>query len=441
MNMNTSDTLRLKLESAQNDFRRNRLKSMQRVAVAFLLGAMLLYVIGQVFSGRHPAWAYVTAFAEAAMVGAVADWFAVVALFRHPMGIPVWHTAIIPRNKDDIAKNLGAFIVTHFVTADGIVGKVREFNPARKLAAWLLQAANGASLGRLLAEAASAMLIAMDDARMRAFVRVSVKQKLGSLDVSSAAGDLLDTLVSEQRHQEVLDAVLVSVSEKLEEPDTHPKITALVNDALAVDQIEFMGMKIGGTLRALTGPAVTRLVVFLKKKSAEIQADPEHPWRERFDGYARDFILRLKADPEWRGKIESVKTRLLADARLDGYLEGLWDDTKARMLDDIKRQDSVLAGHLGDLAVQLGNKLAADRALNTWVNERILAEIPPMVEKHRDGIAQFITQQIQQWSKDEMTERFELAIGRDLQFIRINGTLIGGLAGLIIYTVTLFLKG
>lgn len=166
-----------------------------------------------------------------------------------------------------------------------------------------------------------------------------------------------------------------------------------------------------------------------------------HPWRKHVDGYARDFVLHLKADPDWRGKIEKAKTGLLADPRLDSYLEGLWDEAKARILDDINHQDSDLSGHLSDLAMKLGNKLAVDHTLNNWVNERILAEIPPMVEKHRDSIANFITKQIDQWSKEEMTDRIELAIGRDLQFIRINGTLVGGLVGLVIYSTTVFLKG
>ena len=423
-------------ESIPDQLRQKRLTAMKRIAAAFLIAAIVIYALAQMLMSRSPAWGYVAAFAEAAMIGAIADWFAVVALFRHPLGIPVMHTAIIPTKKIEIAENLGEFIVTHFVTADSISARVRNHDPARKLADWLLQSNGHPKLAGMLIETVAAVIGMLDNTKMRAFIRDSARQKLSKVDVSSLAGTILDSLVAEQRHQELLNAALTSAREKLDAPEIHEKIASLLNDMLDLHPKKFFGH----TLRAIVASMVPRMVDNLQKKSLEVHDDPEHPWRALLDRHVHDFIARLKQDPDWHMQIEQAKTRLLDDARLIDYLEGLWDDAKARMLEDIGKPDSTLSQHLQDIALKLGQKLATDTELRDWLNQRILAEIPALVERYRGGIASFITQEVSTWPDQQLTRRVELAIGRDLQFIRINGTLVGGIVGLVIYTVTQIFK-
>ncbi|MFZ6646865.1 DUF445 domain-containing protein [Undibacterium sp. TJN25] len=438
--MNEQESLRREVEAIQTAMRARRLGSMKWLAAGFLFAAVILYGIAQYLLPNHPGWAYVSAFAEAAMIGAIADWFAVVALFRHPLGLPIWHTAIIPNSKQEIAANIGSFITTHFVTADGIVQRVKDTDPAGKLSGWLLQPDSSARLGKVLAEAAAMVVGALDDEGMRGFVRDSIKNRLQHIDVAGMAGDVLNAMVEEKRHQHLLDTMLQAMSEKLEDPANHDKLLALINEVLDLDSVKILGIQVGGTMRNLAARGVGRMVSSLQAKSAEVQADPQHPWRAQFDHYVGDFILHLKADAAWRSKIDHAKLSVLSDPQLNRYLKQLWDEAKAKMLDDMLRQDSAAAGYLGDMALSLGRKLAADATLQAWMNEKILTNIPPLVEKYRDKVGAFITHEIDKWSKEEMTGRIELAIGPDLQFIRINGTLVGGLVGLLIYSLTHLLR-
>lgn len=434
--MSEQESLRLDLEAIQNALRVRRLRSMKWLAAGFLFAAIILYGIAQFMLAKHLGWAYVSAFSEAAMIGAIADWFAVVALFRHPLGLPIWHTAIIPNSKEQIAANIGSFITTHFVTSEGIVQRVRDTDPAGKLSSWLLQPDSSARLGKVLAEAAAMVVGALDDEGMRGFVRDSIKGRLEHIDVANMAGDVLNAMVQERRHQHLLDTMLAAMSEKLEDPANQDKLRTLINEVLDLDSVKILGIEVGGTMRNLAGRGVGRMVSSLQTKAAEVQADPQHPWRAQFDHYVGDFILHLKADPVWRGKIDHARLTVLSDPQLNHYLEQLWDEAKAKMLDDMQRQDSVAAGYLGDLALSLGRKLAADATLQSWINEKIFTNIPPLVEKYRDKVGTFITHEIDKWSKEEMTGRIELAIGPDLQFIRINGTLVGGLVGVVIHVIS-----
>lgn len=430
--MGNMDTLELEREAAQDARREQRLKRMKMVAVGFLLGAISLYALAELMLARHPAWGYVSAFAEAAMIGAIADWFAVVALFRHPLGIPIWHTAIIPNSKEDIANNLGQFIVTHFVTVEGVVSRIRDYDPARKFANWLQLPASGQRLGKVLNQAAVALLHGLDDSRMRALVRDQIQRRLQELDLSDMAGSVVDTLVEQRRHQDLLDKVLLLLDEKLEVEENHEKIADFLGSALDLNNKRVIGY----TLRSIVDSVTPRMIESFRKKSMEVLQDPDHPWRLKLDVYAIDMIMHLKMDPRWHHNIARAKAGMLADEHFNRYLEGLWDDARDSMLAGLGQDDSPMSRHIDTLVLQFGQRLAHDAALQAWINALILDEVAPLVQQHRGAIGSFITRQIDAWSKEQMTHRVELAIGRDLQFIRINGTLVGGLVGLLIYAVT-----
>ena len=407
--------------------RRARLRTMQRVAVGLLLLAFLVFCLARSLLGLHPAWGYVAAFAEAAMVGAVADWFAVVALFRHPLGIPVWHTAIIPNRKDDIGHNLGQFVESHFITEEGIAERIRQANPAGLLGAWLLAPGHSAQLGLAMAKAARVLLNALDHDSMSQLVRDAAARQLSQFDIASNAGKLLDLLVAGGSHQQLLDSVLRELTGYLGEEKNHQQAIDLLIAAFGVENVFY---KVGS---AAIGPRALRS---LSKSAHEVLLDPAHPARERVTGWVRAFVLHLKDDQAWHDVIARHQQETLANARVQALLGSLWGVVKDRLLDDLDRDDPAMARQVAMLAGKVGDALVQDARLVEGLNRAIESGSVLLVRNHRGEVGQFIETQLARWSREEMSERIELAIGRDLQFIRINGTLVGGLVGVGIYTVT-----
>ena len=416
------------LLDADNDTVRGaRLRFMQQVAGGLLLLAFAVFCLARSLLELHPAWGYVAAFAEAAMVGAVADWFAVVALFRHPLGIPVWHTAIIPGSKDAIGRNLGQFVEGHFITEEGIVRRIRQANPAGLLGAWLLGPSQSNTLGQALGKGLKVMLTALDDGAMRQLVRRAATRQLSEFDIASNAGALLNLLVTEGRHQQLLDSALQSLTSYLSEEANQQQA---VNFLVAAFGVENALYKVGS---AAIGPRALRS---LRQSAQEVLQNPDHPARERFNGWVQDLILHLQDDPQWHEFITRHQRDTLASSQMQELLGGLWDLVKQRLLDDLNRNDPALTRQIAAVVRKVGQALAQDAQLAASLNNAFEAGSVLLVRNYRGEVGRFIEAQLARWSREEMTERIELAIGRDLQFIRINGTLVGGLVGLAIYTVT-----
>jgi uncharacterized membrane-anchored protein YjiN (DUF445 family) len=425
--MPSSSDLQQQLDSAEDALRRARLRTMQRVAGGLLLLAFGVFCLARSLLGLHPAWGYVSAFAEAAMVGAVADWFAVVALFRHPLGIPVWHTAIIPNSKDHIGRNLGQFVESHFITEQGIAERIRQANPAGLLGAWLLAPGHSAQLGLAMAKAARVVLNALDHDAMSLLVQGAATRQLSRFDIASSAGRLLDLLVAGGSHQSLLDSVLRELSGYLDEEKNQQQAIDFLIAAFGVENVFY---KAGS---AAIGPRALRS---LARSAHEVLRDPAHPARERFTHWVREFVLHLKDDPAWHEFIARHQRETLAHARVQDLLSSLWGVIKDRLLDDLGRDEPATARQVAMLAGKVGDALANDARLVEGLNRAIESGSVLLVRKHRGEVGQFIEAQLARWSREEMSDRIELAIGRDLQFIRINGTLVGGLVGLAIYTVT-----
>ena len=416
------------LLDADNDTVRGaRLRFMQQVAGGLLLLAFVVFCLARSLLELHPVWGYVAAFAEAAMVGAVADWFAVVELFRHPLGIPVWHTAIIPGSKDAIGRNLGQFVEGHFITEEGIVRRIRQANPAGLLGAWLLGPSQSNTLGQALGKGLKVMLTALDDGAMRQLVRRAATRQLSEFDIASNAGALLNLLVTEGRHQQLLDSALQSLTSYLSEEANQQQA---VNFLVAAFGVENALYKVGS---AAIGPRALRS---LRQSAQEVLQNPDHPARERFNGWVQDLILHLQDDPQWHEFITRHQRDTLASSQMQELLGGLWDLVKQRLLDDLNRNDPALTRQIAAVVRKVGQALAQDAQLAASLNNAFEAGSVLLVRNYRGEVGRFIEAQLARWSREEMTERIELAIGRDLQFIRINGTLVGGLVGLAIYTVT-----
>ena len=411
----------------EDALRRARLRTMQRAATGLLVLALAVFCVARSLLARHPAWGYVAAFAEAAMVGAVADWFAVVALFRHPLRIPIWHTAIIPKSKEEIGRNLGRFVESHFVTEEGIAQRIRQANPAGLVGGWLLAPQHADELGQSLARALAALLDGLDDAAMARLLQEAATGQLARFDIAANAGQLLDVLVAEGRHQAVLDSVLQSLDDYLEVEDNREKAIDFLIAAFGVENVFY---KVG---TAAIGPRALRS---LRESAREVLHDAAHPARGRFDGWVQGFIAHLKDDGDWRDFIRRHQADTLANPRFQALLGSLWGLLKARLQADLARDDPATARQAAALARRVGEALARDARLVAGLNRAIESGSVRLVRSHRGEVGRFIEAQLAQWTREQMSARIELAIGRDLQFIRINGTLVGGLAGLLIYTVT-----
>jgi len=406
-----------------------------RRRATMLLGVVAVVFIVTVAAGVDDGtWqGYVQAGAEASLVGGLADWFAVVALFRHPLGLPIPHTAIIPRNKARIGRNLAAFICNHFLSNEQVLLKLRAFDFAGRLAQWLSQPDNAAKVGEHLSSAARYGLAAFDDERVRRFIRDTVLQKLSHFDVYALGGQLLDVLTTGRRHQALLDDVLQHLGAWLEKDELQEQVADMI--ATEVKVLRFVGLdQVAGRM------ATRKIVASVARLITEMGGDEEHPLRLRFDDAVAEFTERLRSDPAFRLKGDELKGEVLAHPALAEYLHGLWGDLLAWLKDDLALPESAIRARIGDIALTLGDKLRADAAMQQWINEQIVAAAPPSIDRYREDIRGYIESRVAQWNTEEMTRELELNIGRDLQFVRINGTLVGGLIGVLIHAGTEWMR-
>lgn len=415
---------------AEDTYRRSRLRVMQRIAVGLLLAATVLFAVARSRHGQHPAWGYVEAFAEAAMIGAIADWFAVVALFRYPLGIPLWHTAIIPNSKDSIGTSLGNFVENHFITEDSVVERVRKADIALRVGEWLLHPTNSKQVGDAAAGFIRQVLQQVDDDTIRHMIRDLATNELVKLDLSTLAGGGMDALVAEGKPQEMLDGVLGQVGIWLADEDNHETIGDFMIRSLGIEN---------PMIKSMVAGYMPKVIESLQNHVVEVRQDASHPLRTKVGGWILDATMRLKADPAWKESIARYQQQFVHSDRVQDALNGLWDTFRARVLADLQEKSPALVGAVQGLVEKAGRVLVTETGARAWVNGAIESVSRTLVQRHRGEVTPFIEQQLAKWTKEEMSDRIELAIGRDLQFIRINGTIVGGLVGLIIHAVTMAL--
>ena len=404
----------------------NKLQRMKLLATGLLVFAGVVYVAARAFEPGRPWLHYVAAAAEAAMIGAIADWFAVVALFHHPLNLRfIPHTAILPRNKARIAEGLSQFIQQNFLSSAAVVARVAAFRPAHTLCRWLLRRENAETLSGYATRLVTYALEAVEDERVRGFLARIVNDTLARADVATALAQLLDVLTENERHHALLDEALAGLDDLLHREDVRRSIAEEVrrsSPALLRVINQVLDLK-------LDERAALKIVDVALKKVSEVRHDREHELRARFDGFVRRFIERLKTDPETREKIHRLRDDALDSPALAGYVGGLWDEFRAWLPGGMRSR-------LPRLIVELGEKLDADPAIRGWIDEQILSALPPLVEEHRAKFGRFIEDQILSWQEEKLVAELERHIGPDLQYIRINGTVVGALAGLAIAAVT-----
>lgn len=406
---------------------------MRRWALGLLLAAALLYVLGTALAPRHAGWGYLAAFAEAAMVGAVADWFAVVALFRRPLGLPIPHTAIIPASKQRIGHALAGFMAGHFLTTEQVMARLRDVDAGARAAAWLARPEHAAGVAGRLAGAGTWLVQALDDPRVHQFVVGLARAGLREVDVARLTGQLMLALTQERRHQELLDGVLAQLAHLLGDD----AVQESMSEAIAR---ELRALKLVRLDQLAARLATRKVVVIVARMLIDMAEDPRHSLRLRFDETVARWADRLQHDEAVRRRGERLRDALLDHPALASYVHQLWSSLLAWLQADLRQDQSWLRQRLAGATQSMAERVADDAALRAWINGELRAALPAFIERYRPAVAAFIEARVQAWDARELSAVLERHIGRDLQFIRINGTLVGGLVGLLIHALTQWLR-
>ena len=405
--------------------RQRRLDQMKRRATGLLVLATGVYIVTRLLEPRYSWLGFLRAMAEAAMIGGLADWFAVTALFRHPMGIPIPHTAIIPARKDRVARTLGAFVQHNFLTREVIHARLSGVKVGERIARWIANPENARTIARQTASALAAGAQVLKDDDVQELIDHALEERIRRARIAPIAGKLLSVVTEDNRHQELLDEAIILISRSVEQ-----------NHDLIRDRVQRESPWWVPT--AVDDKIFEKIVRSIERTLGEIRDDPQHPLRERFDNALRTFIDNLQNSPETVARAEALKAELLDAEAVRRFSASLWVDAKAALVRFAENAEATSkeGGTIERALTSFGDAVLADPALMRRVDEFVIDIAAQMVERYQREIADLITHTVQNWDAEVTTRRIELAIGRDLQYIRINGTLVGALAGLLIYSIS-----
>ncbi len=406
------------------------LKRMRVIATGALVIMAGVYIVARSLQQQGPAWGYVVAFAEAAMVGALADWFAVVALFRHPMGMPIPHTAIIPANKDRIGKTLAIFVVANFLTAEAIRQRLVGADLTARAAEWLWAHAKEVS-DRMVA-AAPAVLRTLRDEDVQRLLHGTLLAKLRAVEAAPLAGKVLKTLAAGETLDEVVGAG-VQVAEELVRAN-RARIEAQVRKRVPLPDLPGISF-----IKDLLAEAIAKRVsAAILEDLQDMRRDANHPFRRQFRAKTLELAEALQHSEAYREKGERMKEEVLGHPAVRAHLRGLIQDLVRDLETDLASPESHIRAQMERAAIGAAHLLMEDHALRGKLNAWLREVLATAAERHAEEASRFIQDRVRRWDAAEFTRKLEEAVGRDLQYVRLNGTLVGGLVGLVIYTVSLW---
>ena len=414
---------------------------MRRLATGLLLAMAIVYLATRLIESRYPAFApalgFLRAFAEAAMVGGLADWFAVTALFRHPLGVPIPHTAIIPENKDRIATTMAAFLQDNFLTPIVVARRLQTMNAAVALGGFLADpkansegGAETSNSARIRAGAAGLIadvLESLDPEQLGGLAKGALRTQIEKWEVAPLLGQLLIAAIADKRHMPLINATIRRAALVLE--DNEPLIRDMIHE------------RANTLLRwtKLDERLANAVLDGLYKLLAETVVDPEHPLRRRIEEGLEELAEGLLHDPAMRERVERLKREVLGNPAFARWLDALWERGRARLLQMVREPKGMLAGQLGNSVADLGAALQRDVRLQVMVNRFARRTLVGVATRYGGQIVRLVSETVKRWDARTVTDRIEGAVGRDLQFIRINGTLVGGLVGVLIHSVDILL--
>src|SRR5687768_2045369 len=399
-------------------------RGMKIAATGLLLVMAAIFLAARAYEPVGPWVGYVKAFAEAAMVGGLADWFAVTALFRHPLGLPIPHTAIIPRNKDRIGEALANFLKENFLIAPVVARRMRNIDVAGAVGRFL-QAPEGQETrirqgaSRLIAD----LFESLDDERLGGLVKSAVSSRLKKMEVSPFLGHALASAINEDRHVPMLEAGIRWMARALD-----------ANEGLIRDMVHKRAswvLKIAG----LDAKLADAIVEGLRKLTVEMSTDPAHPVRLKVEQALVDLANDLQTRPETRERVEAMKDELLANRSVGLWLDALWQRGREAIIRSARNPDAALAGKLGEVLKSMGQSLESDPRMKRAINQFARRAVSGLAASYGSSIVKLVSETVRGWDARTITNRLEAAVGRDLQYIRINGTLVGGSVGLLLHAI------
>ncbi len=412
----------------------DRARRMRWTATGLLAAMAVLFFTTHPYVELHPAWGYVNAFAEAAMVGGLADWFAVTALFRHPLGLPIPHTAIIPENKDRIADTMAQFLQENFLTPAVVARRMSGMNVARAVGDFLVAPAHSESgadprsritggAAELLAE----VLESLDPDRLGNQVRSGLGNQFAKIDISPLLGRMLESAIADQRHMPLMDGFIRWAGLTLE--DNEETVREVIH-ARANAVLRWTGLdeRISGSV--LDG---------LYKLLAEVLVDPEHPLRSKIEEGLQQLSKDLQHDAVTRERVESMKRDLIENPAVAEWWMGVWERIRRSLIRRAREADSELGNEMRKGLAELGGALKQDERLQLQINRFARRTMVGIATRYGSEIVTLVSDTVKRWDATTITGRIESAVGRDLQFIRINGTLVGGLVGMTIHFIISFM--
>src|SRR5437868_220767 len=397
-------------------------QGMKVVATGLLVAMAAVFAAARAFEPHYPALGYVKAFAEAAMVGGLADWFAVTALFRHPLGLPIPHTAIIPRNKDRIGEALANFLKENFLIPAVVARRMRNIDLAGAAGRFLQTPAGEgnrirAGASRLIAD----IFEGLDDERLGGIVKGAIAGRLRNMEVSPLLGHALASAINEDRHVPMLEAAIRWTARALD-----------ANEQLIREMVHKKAnwvLKIAG----LDEKLADAIIDGLRKLTIEMSTDPAHPVRLKREEALAQLANDLQTRPETRERVEAMKEQLLDNKSVSLWLDAPWQKGREAVIKAARNPDAVLAGKLGEILKSMGVTLETDPRIRAALNQFARRAAVGTAASYGSSIVRLVSDTVRGWDARTVTARLEAAVGRDLQYIRINGTLVGGLVGLVLH--------
>ncbi len=398
------------------------LKRMKRLATSLLAILAVIFLLAFALQNQYPWLGYVRAAAEGGMVGALADWFAVTALFKHPMGLKIPHTAIIPRKKDQIGASLGQFVEENFLSEDIVSQKLESVDVAKRLGTWLSSPKNVQRVADEGAAVIRGALTVLDDSEVQRTLESMARKHLLEPEWSPTLGKLLERVLVEGHHRAAVDTLVERAYEwALANQDTVENLVSQRSPVWMPGFVDkFMGDKVHD-----------ELVKFLDA----VRQDPNHPLRNSIDDYLSSLAQDMQHSPDMIAKVEAIKMNAISDPQLREMVTNAWTTLKNVLLEAIDDPESELRMTFTNALQDAGQRMASGQELAQKVNAWVDQAARYLVRTYRKDIASIISETVEKWDPKETTEKIELQVGRDLQFIRINGTVVGSLAGLAIFTI------
>lgn len=406
------------------------LRRVKWLATGVLATTLIIFIAAKALLPLHPAFGFVAAFAEAATIGGLADWYAVVALFKRPLGLPIPHTAIIQSNQERIAEKLGEFIENNFLEAGPVEAKLREIDFGTFIADWLRDRKRSEDLARFVLRMLPEAFAATENSGLMQFISRRVTTQILSVDLAPLAAGALRGFVQEGKHEGLLDDLLRALHQTLTQQET----MTVIRDKVRAEMPTLLKLYRADKF------VVNRIIASATKFFEEVRNDPQHPFRGEFDRMLLSFVDRLGSDKAFADRIDGLKRDLLARPELANLGRTIWANVRDFIARSASGESQVLQHQLARMFVEAGDALDGDAELRGEINQGLVAILRTVVAEQKSGVSTFIADQMKSWDMEQLISLIEVNVGKDLQYIRFNGSLIGGLAGLALYSLEYVLR-